>query len=168
MSSIHHSFRVGSDGESFITNIFHNNGIECEKNSDINTKYDYDLICKLGKKRFTCEVKFDMMAVKTNNLAIEYHNSKQDKPSGLSATKANLWAHVILDGENKTGWLTSVYKLKEFCKSITPFKHIKSGGDKNANLLIYQCDTILPIFTRIEMLNDKELHQVIKTLLKDK
>jgi hypothetical protein len=163
---IHRSFAIGNDGESFIINLFTNNEIDCEKNTDKETRQDYDLQCQLGKKKFTCEVKFDVYAAKSSNLCIEYHNTKKDKPSGLMATKALLWAHIILDGDNKVAFITSVKKLKEFCEKEVPVKKITSGGDNNANLLLYKCDHILPIFVRVEMLNKEELHKAIKGLLK--
>ncbi len=165
---IHRSFAIGNDGEAFITNLFLNADIECEKHTDKETRQEHDLTCKVGKTKFKCEVKFDVMAQKTGNVAIEIHNTKKDKPSGLEATKADIWVHILLDGDNKVGYVASVKKLKEFCGSTEPLKKIVAGGDKNANLLIYKCDVILPgVFHRVCLLNKDDLQKLVKKLVKE-
>src|SRR3990167_11051611 len=156
------SFQHGNDGEQFVISTLQTFGLEAVKNTDKETKYDHDIEAKIGSKKFTIEVKFDMYAVKSGNAAIEVHNVQQDKPSGLYCTKANLWAHIILDGDNKTFWLASVNKLKEFCQTTEPFRTIDAGGDKNAKLLLYKCDIILPqVFHRFETLEAEKAKKLI-------
>jgi hypothetical protein len=164
---IHHSFKIGNEGESFIALLMGNANIECEKHDDFATKEHYDLVCRFGRTNFSCEVKFDVMAVKTGNLAIEVFNTRKDTPSGLQATKADIWAHVILDGDNKVAFISSVKKLKEYCNIEQPVKIISNGGDKNAMLMLYRSESILEsIFHNINLMDEKELKTIIKELLK--
>jgi len=46
--------------------------------------------------RTTIEIKFETTPIRTGNVAIELHNSDLDEPSGINATKANLWVHICL------------------------------------------------------------------------
>lgn len=161
------SFGYGTHGELFVKQLFEQAGIECEKNPDVATRLDYDLVCKVGRTKFTCEVKFDLMAARTGNVAIEFHNTKKDAPSGLNATKANIWAHLIYDDSNKTVWITSVSKLRKYCTEVVPKRIVKNAGDNNANLLLYPCDAILAdIFHRIENVEGNEVTKILKELLK--
>lgn len=162
------SFTKGGIGERFVIQLFTEAGIEAVKNQDLTQKYDNDLLCKIGNKKFTCEVKYDWLADKTGNLAIEHHNSKQDKPSGISVTKADLWVHVIRDGENNTAWVTTVANLKKFVETKEPFKKIVAGGDKNSNMYLYRVDDILPTFVKIDAMTPEEVSTAIKKLLKEK
>ena len=114
-----------------------------------------------GHEIFTIEVKYDEMQSKTGNVAIEIYNPRSAKPSGLSATKANLWCHVLQDSV----WITSVDKLKKFCEETVPFKSFNSAGDGNASILLYKTDDILKIFERIDECQQKQLHNKIHTLL---
>ena len=125
---------------------------------------DWDLsVSQLGTgyEVFTVEVKYDEMQAKTGNIAIEIYNPKSGKPSGLTATKANLWCHVLQD----SAWITSVEKLKEFCEDTPPFKSFNSVGDGNASILLYKTEDILKIFERIDRCQKTELHQKISLLL---
>ena len=126
---------------------------------------DWDLsVAQLGTgyEVFTVEVKYDEMQEKTGNIAIEIYNPRSGKPSGLTATKATLWCHVLQD----SAWITSVEKLKKFCEEVSPFKSFNSAGDGNASILLYKTEDILTIFNRIDRCNQKELWDKINSLLK--
>lgn len=121
-------------------------GLDAKKNLVHSLRYEYDVEVdltfsshgtahKLGH-RLTFECKNDVMASQTGNVAIEYHNSKKNEPSGISATKATFWVHKIDDDI----WICSVDKLKQFIDTAVPVKKITSGGDKNANLYIYKIE----------------------------
>lgn len=128
---------------------------------------EHDLEVKKGRKKFTIEVKYDLMATKTNNLAIEYHNPKSDKPSGISVTASTVWAHCIKDDTNIVVFITSTKALLAWVNTQQPKKTIAVGGDKNASLYLYDMDTILDaIFTRIDDVNPSELEKVIKKVIK--
>jgi len=162
----HKSAGIGRDGEQLVLTLLNNANLNAEKNKDLTKKYDFDVIFQLSKKNKTIEVKFDYMAVKTGNLCIEHHNSKKDEPSGIMATKADIWCQIILDGDNPTIWFTKTDKLKEFINKNEPFKKIVSGGDKNANLYLYKIDDILSIFTRVDNIDSTILEKTIKGILK--
>jgi hypothetical protein len=45
------------------------------------------------------EVKFETTPDRTNNVAIEYWNTELKEPSGVLATEANLWVHIIKESD---------------------------------------------------------------------
>jgi len=99
----------------------------------------HDLEIELGNKKFTGEVKYDLMGHRTGNIALEFWNSKQNAPSGITATKADLWFHIF----KEEIWVANTISLKVYIQNNQPNKIIFSGGDNNANLYIYKADTIL-------------------------
>tara|TARA_R100000315_G_C5234294_1_gene145562 strand:- start:497 stop:1000 length:504 start_codon:yes stop_codon:yes gene_type:complete len=115
-----------------------------------------------GYEVFTVEVKYDEMQSKTGNIAIEIYNPRSGKPSGLTATKASLWCHVLQDSI----WITSIDELKKFCEDVPPFKSFNSVGDGNASILLYKTEDILKIFERIDKCSKIQLQQKIHSLLK--
>jgi len=126
---------------------------------------DWDLSVaqkETGYEVFTVEVKYDEMQAKTGNIAIEIYNSRSGKPSGLTATKATLWCHVLQD----SAWITSVEKLKRFSEDTTPFKSFNSAGDGNASILLYRAEDILEIFKRIDKCTPQKLRKIIESQLK--
>lgn len=126
--------------------------------------YDWDLSASqpgTGYEVFTVEVKYDEMQSETGNIAIEVYNTKSDKPSGLTATKADLWCHVLKDSM----WITSVTTLKEFCEEHKPFKKFKKAGDENATILLYKTNDILKIFDRIDGIPEDEVEEKIRGAL---
>ena len=160
------AFGIGHKGEQEVIALLNRCGIITEKEPDKEKRYDHDLVCQLGKKKFTCEVKFDSMACQTGNLAIEHWNSKKDSASGITVTKADLWVHLIRDGENITVWATNTNTLREYLKTNAPFKKISKAGDSNAELDLYRTDEILSIFERLDNVTDKEVITRIRKILK--
>ena len=161
------SLRIGGIGEDFAVSVFQAGQIEAEKNEDIEQRAFFDLNCKIGRKKFTCEVKYDMMAQKTGNIALEFYNSKSCKDSGIAITKADIWVHVLLDGTNKTMWIASVKELRKFIKDNPPFRTVSNVGDNNACLHLYQEDTLLDVVLhRADMLDEKKLKALVRKLLK--
>lgn len=128
---------------------------------------DYDLLCKLGRTKFTIECKFDLKSETTNNLCIEVYNPKSDKPSGITASKADLIVFVLPDGSNRTLWAASLFELRKFLSEVPPKKVIEVGGDKNATLHLYDVFTILDaVFHRLDVLDCKQAQKLVRTLLK--
>jgi|10_taG_2_1085330.scaffolds.fasta_scaffold03005_6 hypothetical protein len=160
--------RVGTAGERFIKKLFKMHKVDVEFGKDKKHRESYDLIGKIGRSKLTIEVKFDKMAEKTGNLAIEYHNPKSGKPSGISVTKAKLWAHVVLDCGHMTAWLASTKELKAYIEMYEPRKMVFFGGDKNANLYLYEDIHILKtVFNRIDTIFDESKFQkLVKKLIK--
>lgn len=161
------SANLGNKGEQLFIGVCQTADLEAEKEIDKTKQKEYDVKFKIGKKEYTCEVKYDYMAVKTGNLCIEHHNAKKDEPSGIMATKATLWCQIILDGEHPTVWIANTEKLKEFVNTTEPTKKIIAGGDKNANLYLYKLESILPVvFTRVDNLDKTNILKVLKEKVK--
>lgn len=163
------NFQKGRKGEDFAKEVLEKFGVLCEMNTDYEKRYDYDLSCKLGKEKFTIEVKFDDKSASTGNLYIEYHNSKADKPSGVTVTKSNLWIQVLPEEDGlKTVWVTSVSSLRNFMEEVEPYKKIAFGGDDNSAGYVYTKETILnKLFKRIDNLDKKNAIKLIKEMLND-
>jgi hypothetical protein len=160
------SFKLGNKGEEFARSVFEKSNIDCEINEDYDKRYDYDLLCEYGRKKFTCEVKYDYMAEKTGNLAIEVNNCRANKPSGINVTKADLWVHIILQDGKKTMWATTVANLKKFIKKTKPLRKVTAAGDGNADLLLYKADEILdPLFVRLDNVHKKTFLKHLKELV---
>ncbi len=150
----------GKEGESLLTDLLTKAGYICEPSP--RATVGYDILCKLCPKEFKVEVKYDVMASKTGNVALEYWNSKSNKASGITATTAHLWCYVI--GAEKEVWLTHVDKLKMFMQSAKPVKIIYKGGNKNSDMLIYNKDEFCKTFDRIDLLQPIELFRVVQCL----
>ncbi len=157
---------LGDKGEFFVQKTLVTKGVECTINQDRATRYDYDLLCKVKDLDFTCEVKYDLRAEQTGNIAMEVHNSKADKPSGINVTKANLWIIVLCDENNgMQAHACQVNTLKAWMDSNKPARVVKFGGDKNAVLHLYPKDQILSQFTRLETLSEAELAEWLITTI---
>lgn len=114
---------------------------------------EYDIEFEFKTRHLTIEVKNDLYAHKSGNIAIETFNPKTGKPSGLGITKADFWCHMV-DGL----YFTKVSTLKEYIDKTKPFKLVTSGGDDNATLYLYRADSILPdIFVRLDTMSDLEI-----------
>ena len=135
------SMKIGDIAEQELIDYLNQIGMQAEKNTDKNLRLDFDVVARYNGQILTFEVKNDAMASKTGNMCIEYHNTKKDTASGLHATKADWWVHKL---EN-TLWIIRVSELKVFTLNEKPDKHIKSGGDKNANLFIYKMERFTSI-----------------------
>lgn len=61
-------------------------------------RYDLDVRLPEGKQ-FSLEVKWDKAAARTGNVYFELRNTRQNAPSGLAATDAEYWCHVIGTGD---------------------------------------------------------------------
>ena len=160
------SAELGSFGEKVVTDLFETGGIKCEKNSASGRSQliEFDLKCTLENKVFTVECKFDAMARKSGNIAIEYYNTRQSKPSGIKATKADLWVVVLRNPQDV--FLTSVKLLTGYCESNRPHKNIASGGDNNSAMWLYRMENILPVaFFPLDGLKPEELQEIIFDLL---
>jgi hypothetical protein len=151
-------FNIGKSGEELVCYTLSKLGFDCELNNVYELRYDYDISVKKGKLKFTIEVKHDVMACKTNNCAIEYHNSKKDQPSGINATLADIWVQLIPDKQgNISIYGISVDKLKQYIESHEPHKHIISGGEQNSNIFIYKLCDILPHFIRLDTITNPNI-----------
>jgi len=84
----------------------------------------------------TIEVKYDLQALKTGNVFVEYYNLRSNKPSGISTTEADYYCFAIKD----TFHLIKTDVLKNRCRKYIGTKKDILGGDENTSKGI-----ILPI-----------------------
>ncbi len=125
--------------------------------------HDWDVASDLGGRPFTIECKGDMMAESTGNVAVEFHNSRQDRPSGISATKADLWVFVF---RGLSVFVCHTQDLREFISRVEPLRRLVAGGDDNASLLLYRREAILPVLFRpMDDLTPPELRGLLQELL---
>jgi len=124
----------------------------------------WDVESQVGSRQFTVEVKFDAYEAKSGNVAVEHFNVKQCKPSGISATTADLWCFVFADG---SVWVARVSDLKKFVAATKAFRDIACGGDDNAAIKLFRRDHILPgvPFHRVDGLAVWDLTALLRDLL---
>ena len=146
------SKRIGDYAEKEIENIFSFMG-KVTKSKNI----EYDLMIDYIKP-FSIEIKYDLYAKKSGNIAIEYFNTKQNKPSGINASKADFWVYYL---DNDSINIITLTKLIKFTKTEQPHK-IVDGGDNNAALMLYKKEHILPSFTNLVGLNNNDIEKIVR------
>lgn len=102
----------------------------------------FDITAKFLDQPFSVEVKFDKMEAQTGNVALEFFNPKQSQFSGILATKADIWCHVLLREPN----LILMARTKDlflFIKNNQPTKVIGLCGDSNSAIILYPTKLIL-------------------------
>ena len=116
--------------------MFNNNS-----NFDIDLKfgqiYEKSLALILQDKQIEVKTERDKWK-ETGNIAIEIFNHNKGKPSGLSVTKANYWATILVDDYKINSiHILPVSDLKERVKDIVKSGKgkIVFGGDFNASEL---------------------------------
>lgn len=162
-------FNIGKSGENYVKYLFNVAKIQCELNNDYSLRYDYDLIVKIRKLKFTIEVKYDIFSVKSGNIAIEVFNCKSNRESGIYSTLADVWVHLIPEKEsaNILAYAIKTDKLKKFIETANPVKKITAGGDNNSNMLLFKKEQILPIFERFDNINNQNsMEELFLKLLK--
>ena len=102
---------------------------------DYNSDFKYDL--KIGQvkekelgdifKNKTIEVKYDLKALKTGNVYVEY--SSRFKPSGIATTTANYYCFCFGD----TYHIIETEILKNRCRKYFKTDRDKNGGDNNSS-----------------------------------
>ncbi len=76
--------------------------------------YDLHVLPPAGRS-FSVEVKWDKRAKDTGNLYFEIENTHRQQPSGITATQADYWCHVLGDGQEAL--LAPVHQLKALLRS---------------------------------------------------
>jgi len=76
----------GHEGENKVSEYLNQLGIDSWINNEKGKLSYYDIGFKLKAKEFTVEVKNDLYAKRSGNIAIEVFNPKTGKPSGLGIT----------------------------------------------------------------------------------
>lgn len=161
------SKRIGDEGESFLIRYLERLEIVAEKNLDLTNAHKYDIMCRMGRQFFTGEVKFDKMAVETGNIAIEVFNTRSQTASGITSTEADLWFHLVLDGNNITCWFNKTSVVLDFINNTRPKRVVERAGDGNAKILLYSIEDILgSVLLRLENLEIPKAKRLIKEVLK--
>jgi hypothetical protein len=110
---------------------------------EFKSNFEYDLkIGQVMEKRLAeilqdmkIEVKTDLIAHKTGNIAIEYQC--RGKPSGIAVTHADYYAYVIPNAPiSGSILLMPVHKLKEICRLYYNLGRIVNGGDENLSKMV--------------------------------
>lgn len=155
------SIKAGKIAEDMVAKIMESSGFIC-KPSPPKTQ-EFDILCESNSVSFSIEVKYDIMCERTGNIAIEYWNSKSNKPSGINATKATFWCHVI-GGSNEV-WINTVENVKKILIEKKPLRTICSGGDKNSDMLLYNKDVFCESMFRIDNINQADLIKRLECLM---
>jgi len=161
MGNIDRDINLGGSAEALVCGLFERCGLKNDIMSPRDANRAWWDICTCGRGlHFTTEVKFDVYERKSGNIALEVANPKKKMPSGLGITKAVFWAHVLVDD---VVWLTTVKQLRQYVADTKPHKHIKVGGDKNAELYLYKSSIILPaIFHRVDNILPEQLFKYLE------
>ena len=162
---IKNSFIYGAKCEDKVIALLENAGLACEKSQTKDPLFD--IKAQYGLQTVFFEVKYDYLSSKTGNIAIEYHNPKSNKPSGVNITMADFW--VICLGTPLEIWMTDVYTLKDYLNNNKAKKIIDVAGDYNASLYLYPKDELLSsIFYRIDNMDQTELESCVKFYVNDR
>lgn len=160
-------YDIGKNGELYVRDIFQKCGFSAELNNIYEKRYDYDISVDIDGTEFTIEVKYDILALKYGNLAIEVRNCKSNKPSGIYSTQADIWVHLLTEKDcSILAYAIPTKKLINFVENTIPLKATTKSGDKNSNLMVYKKEIILPEFTRFDYIEDpKPLKNIFQKLL---
>lgn len=99
----------------------------------------FDLMGECRGRAFTLEVKYDVLATRTGNLAIEFFNTRQGRNSGILATKADLWVVVI--GGPPQPYVATVPSLLAYFHAADG-RYVQ-GGDDNSEMKLLPLDHAL-------------------------
>jgi len=143
---------IGDYAENRVGEIFSSIG-KVSKNDNV----DYDLLVTYDKK-FTIEIKYDFYSEKSGNIAIEYLNTKKNKPSGIYASKADFWVYYL---GPELIYLIKKESLLKFVKEEKPHRKVH-GGDNNSAMFLYKKEHILPRFINIFGLDRECLVRLIE------
>lgn len=166
------SYRASADlgrvGEDFVRELMDAAAIENSRNcaESLEELTGWDIKCTLFDLPFTIEVKFDAMEAKTGNIAVEYHNSALNKPSGIMATTSALWLIVLQ--KPMTAWVCNSDELRAHLTHGKCLRDIRCAGDGNASLKLYRRRELFEeLFCRIDELSPWELRDTFVNLLGD-
>lgn len=125
--------------ENELASIFQHAGYTVTTTQSEGNYSDYDLkvVYTSSKKESTIELKFDILAAKTQNVAVELNKTIKGKTqdSGLSATKADYIVYKFPDLPHFYGLPTEDLK---YLIETKKYKKLVTGGDgKRVNLALF-------------------------------
>lgn len=139
------SFKLGNQGEDLLISFFNKLGLECTKASE----RSHDLILKYTSD-ILVEVKNDVYSRRSGNIALEFYNTKQCKPSGIAASQSHLWCHIHYNNQNTYISFCPTKLLKEWFEREVAKKIISCGGDDNSSMKLYSQDLLSQHFFTIK------------------
>ncbi len=152
-----HDLARGNRAEELVVELFSDAGFRSL--ADKKARSEWDVVSEYEQGTFTTEVKYDEYENRSGNIAMEVYNPRLGKPSGVTATRAFFWAHVLV---NQVVWVATVDKLKNYLDNNKPSRIIDKGGDNNATLWLYSSADILSgAFTRVDTMTTNELQMFI-------
>lgn len=80
-------------------------------------------------------MKTDRYHQKSRNIAIEVWNPRQNAPSGITASRSDLWVTVLADSV----WVAPTEAVRAFAAAARPgdgVRRVERAGDGNATLLV--------------------------------
>ena len=115
-------------------------------------------------RQVSLESKLDAMASQTGNVAIEHWNPRTRQPSGIIGTRAELWVQVFL--RPLAAYVARTGDVKRFMDTVPPHRSLQRVGDGNADIVLYQADTILPaVFYGLDATSPSELQHLLRHLI---
>jgi hypothetical protein len=136
---------------------------ESKKRADL-ARWDFRFTLD-GADRFG-EVKYDRMESSTGNVAVEHYNPRAGRPSGLMATRAEVWFLVL--ERPRTVWAASVGRLKAYCRDVRPHREVEWGGDANASLWLYPTGPLLSAcFVELTNATPRRAAELLRSVLAD-
>ena len=81
---------------------------------------------------FTVEVKVDALAAQYYNAAIEFWDTRRNKPTGILGTEAQIWLHCVPEGDALRCYELQTKQLLKLCLETG---EVKPGGDNHSSLL---------------------------------
>lgn len=105
------------------------------KKEDIKRYDNKDFDLKISSLRLSFEVKNDLMAAQTGNIAIEYES--RGKPSGLASSKADFWVYKFAGSL----WVVPTKLLRKKLFGEKRYYRKVTGGDKGSNTKMFLVKT---------------------------
>jgi len=162
--SIKRDFERGTKGENMVSRLLGMAGVPCwSVATEAGSSHDLEFSFCSTSEVFTIEVKNDEMAERTGNLAIEVWNSYRNEPSGLTATKADLWVQIVGDAV----YVANVAELRAWVDANGhTARYISRAGNRNATILLFNAYTILEaVFSRIDGLDSRTLMGTLEDMV---
>ncbi len=154
------SLAIGNKGQQILIDLLTSAGFDCQPS--VGKCIGWDVKATFDNFVVLIECKSDEYSAKSGNIAIEHWNSSSDKPSGLTATIADVWVTLCPGGEV---WAVNTNKLKKYCQSNQPLRTIIGGGDKNSNMWLYKKPEITSIFVRLDELGQENIVGCLRELI---
>lgn len=105
------------------------------------------------------EIKYDRKVCLTGNVAVEYHNPRTGKATGLFSTLSDCWVYVL---DCPSGcWLVGVAELKDYFLHGKAVRDVVRAGDGNASVRLFPVADFLEKCVRLDSLPPHLLADVL-------